>query len=193
MFFVTDEQLEAVRIRQGEKYKWKAPSITSYYSEVHRRTVYLPEIQYQTISFQCLRCNAHYIHDECPNCGGQSLKIGSGPGIYCNACDLGFSSWNCEKCGTKNPVSNTMFLLEKEGCFIATAVYGTPLAPEIAILQRFRETELRPRRAGRWIIGVYERYSPPLADAIAPHPTARLWVRRLLLAPVISAIRQWFP
>ncbi len=82
---------------------------------------------------------------------------------------------------------------KKDGCFIATAAYGSPLAPEIVVLQRFRETQLRPYRTGRWMIGVYERYSPPLADAIAPHPTARLWVRRLLLAPVITAIQRWFP
>ncbi len=82
---------------------------------------------------------------------------------------------------------------KKDGCFIATATYGSPLAPEIIVLRRFRDTRMRPRRAGRRMIDVYERYSPPLADAIAPHPTARLWVRRLLLAPVIAVIQRWFP
>lgn len=78
------------------------------------------------------------------------------------------------------------------GCFIATAAYGSPLAPEIVVLQRFREARLRPHRSGRWLISVYERYSPPLADTMAPHPTVRLWVRRLLLTPAVFAVRRWF-
>ena len=81
---------------------------------------------------------------------------------------------------------------EKNGCFIATAAYGSPLAPEIVVLQCFREARLRPHRTGRWMISVYERYSPPLADTMAPHPTVRLWVRRLLLTPAVFAVRRWF-
>jgi hypothetical protein len=192
MIAVTDEHLEAIRTKMGSAYKWKTVQTTSYYSSVEGRTLYGPKLENTILMFECLRCKQHYLHSECANCGAEQFEIGSGPGVYCSACELGFISWNCENCGTKNPVSKTLFYL-MPGCFIATAAYGSPIAPEIVVLQQFRETQLRPRPVGRSLIAAYERLSPPLADAIAPHPGARLWVRRLLLAPVISAIRRWFP
>lgn len=59
---------------------------------------------------------------------------------------------------------------KKSGCFIATAAYGSPLAPEIVVLQRFRDTQMRPHRAGRWMIDLYEHYSPPLPKRLRPIP-----------------------
>ncbi|MBN1581380.1 MAG: hypothetical protein JXA89_11825, partial [Anaerolineae bacterium] len=77
------------------------------------------------------------------------------------------------------------------GCFIATAAYGSALAPQVVTLCHFRDTRLRSRRLGRWVIGVYERCSPPLAAWIADRPTARVWVQRLLLSPAIWLVRRW--
>lgn len=78
-------------------------------------------------------------------------------------------------------------------CFIATAAYGSPMAPEVSVLRRFRDVRLKPYRSGRWLVNVYERCSPPLADAIASRPAARLWVRRLLLTPIIKLVSYWIP
>ena len=72
-------------------------------------------------------------------------------------------------------------------CFIATATYGSVFAPEITILRQFRDTELRQNRLGRWTIRTYEQYSPPLANLISKHSALRVWVRRLVLAPIV-----WF-
>ena len=71
------------------------------------------------------------------------------------------------------------------GCFIATAAYGSALAPEVATLRQFRDTRLKPNRAGQLFVRLYERFSPPLANWIAPRRTARVWVQRLVLTPLV--------
>jgi len=74
------------------------------------------------------------------------------------------------------------------GCFIATAACGSADAPEVARLRRFREQRLRPHRAGRTAIRVYERFSPPLAEFIRPRPWLRVGVRFLVLKPALFVL-----
>ena len=74
------------------------------------------------------------------------------------------------------------------GCFIATAVMGLADAPEVARLRRFREQRLRPHRAGRAAIALYEHVSPPLAEFIRPRPGLRAAVRALVLRPALWMI-----
>lgn len=52
------------------------------------------------------------------------------------------------------------------GCFIATAVYGTEMAPEVATLKSFRDNRLMKNTAGRAFVRWYYRHSPPVADFI---------------------------
>jgi hypothetical protein len=80
---------------------------------------------------------------------------------------------------------------KKDKCFIATAAYGSALAPDVVVLQCFRDTRLKRNWLGRRIVSLYERYSPPLADAIAQHPVVRLWVRRWVLSPLVWFVRRW--
>jgi hypothetical protein len=84
-------------------------------------------------------------------------------------------------------------LIKKDsgGCFIATAAYGSAAMPEVALLRQFRDAHLKPRRSGRLIICTYEWWSPPLAAWIAGRPAARLWVRRLVLSPMVRIARHW--
>ena len=77
---------------------------------------------------------------------------------------------------------------EKSKCFIATAVMGLADAPEVAHLRRFREQRLRPYRAGRAAIALYEHVSPPLAEFIRPRPGLRAAVRALVLQPALWMI-----
>ena len=77
------------------------------------------------------------------------------------------------------------------GCFIATAAYGSATMPEVALLRQFRDERLGRSQPGRLIIRLYEWASPPLAAWIAERPVARLWVRRLVLAPMVRFARHW--
>lgn len=147
-------------------------------------------------ALRCVRCDHVVPIVECSNCGGTVYYPGRATngqiGMFCVQCQKGLVRWTCPNCTTDNAVSKTVVEAMKSGCFIATAAYGSHLAPEITVLQRFRETRLRPSPTGRRLISNYERYSPPLADAIAPHPFARRWVRRLILTPAIYVVQRWF-
>ena len=49
-----------------------------------------------------------------------------------------------------------------DGCYIATAVYGTYDCPELWVLRRFRDYGLRKSRIGRAFIRLYYAISPQL-------------------------------
>jgi ribosomal protein L7/L12 len=68
----------------------------------------------------------------------------------------------------------------KTGCFIATAAYGTHLAPEVQLLRRFRDRVLRRSRSGRIATRLYYRLSPRLARSVERSPVARAAVRGAL-------------
>jgi tetratricopeptide (TPR) repeat protein len=82
-------------------------------------------------------------------------------------------------------------LIKKSKCFIATAAYGSALAPEVATLRQFRDARLKPHRMGQLFVRLYERLSPPLANWIAARKTARVWVQRLVLTPLVWVAKRW--
>jgi hypothetical protein len=73
------------------------------------------------------------------------------------------------------------------GCFIATAAYGSPLAPELDTLRQFRDEQLLTNPVGSYLVGLYYRYSPPVAALIARHSALR-FVTRVLLTPIVYGI-----
>ncbi len=74
------------------------------------------------------------------------------------------------------------------GCFIATAAYGSCLAPEVSALREFRDRVLLKHELGRSFIEWYCMLSPPAAAFIADHESLKIAVR-LGLTPVVYAVK----
>lgn len=80
------------------------------------------------------------------------------------------------------------------GCFIATAAYGSSLAPQVNVLRDLRDGHLLWHPVGRAVVHVYYRLSPPLAEIIAGSDTLRAIVRVGLL-PILAwaTLALWSP
>lgn len=79
-----------------------------------------------------------------------------------------------------------------EGCFIATASYGTATHPKIDLLRDFRDDHMKGKKAGELFIRNYYRFSPPVARFIARHPVLRNVTRVFLVEPLHRAVKKLF-
>lgn len=79
---------------------------------------------------------------------------------------------------------------KKGGCFIATASYGSPLAPEVTTLRQFRDEVLLSSKVGRAFVAFYYFVSPPLASLISRHSHLQAATRRFLLEPILYFIKK---
>jgi len=75
-----------------------------------------------------------------------------------------------------------------EGCFIATAAYGTPSAEQIDVLREFRDMVLLESTAGSQFVALYYQLSPPVAEFIAGNELLRTMVRELLVDPIVWVV-----
>ena len=73
-------------------------------------------------------------------------------------------------------------------CFIATAAFGSGLAPEVLTLREFRDRYLLTNGPGQAFVDWYYRVSPNAAAFIAQHESLKTAVR-WGLAPVVCSIK----
>jgi hypothetical protein len=87
------------------------------------------------------------------------------------------------------PLADIKEQIEKqEACFIATACYGSSIAPHVLVLREFRDAVLQRSRLGRKFVKVYYRWSPPLAQFLTEHNGLRSLVRTGIVTPLGSLI-----
>ena len=63
--------------------------------------------------------------------------------------------------------------VKKNGCFIATVAYGSPLAEEVVWLSCFRDEVLVNHPSGRSFVRAYYALSPSIASVIAKSSVLR--------------------
>ena len=80
-------------------------------------------------------------------------------------------------CATPEPVVG---LLDDKHCFIATAAFGSDMAPEVQSLREFRNKFLLPFSWGRQAVKFYYKYSPKFASMISRNENAKVAVRAAL-------------
>ncbi|MCL1980995.1 MAG: delta-60 repeat domain-containing protein [Proteobacteria bacterium] len=80
---------------------------------------------------------------------------------------------------------NQLNVRTADACFIATASFGTFLHPSVDTLRDFRDTFLLGNPCGRWLVELYYRVSPPLAEMVAANAPLR-FVGRILLLPWVG-------
>lgn len=66
---------------------------------------------------------------------------------------------------------------KKEGCYIATRVYGSYDHPQVLVLRRFRDNVLKKNFLGQKFIALYYRHSPRVAEMMKGHSVINAMVR----------------
>lgn len=78
-------------------------------------------------------------------------------------------------------------------CFIVTAVYGDPWAPDVVTLRNWRDRNLEPGRRGRPLMrvlnGAYLQVGPWLAHQARQRPAVARGLRRWVFAPLAGWLR----
>ncbi|MGE5086068.1 MAG: CFI-box-CTERM domain-containing protein [Bacillota bacterium] len=87
-------------------------------------------------------------------------------------------------CATPEPVAG---LLDDKHCFIATAAFGSEMAPEVQSFRDFRNKYLIPYSWGRKFVKAYYHYSPKYAAMISGNETAKTVVRAALWPLLLMA------
>ena len=72
-------------------------------------------------------------------------------------------------------------------CFIATAAYGSPMAPQVNTFRQFRNRFLLNHPWGKSFVRLYYEKSPKYANIIAQNETLR-FVARLALWPILAFV-----
>lgn len=127
------------------------------------------------------RLNIERTHDYCYNNHDYSnVHLNSGNSKTEQPATLTYADRGTQTSNTVATYSQQTQPEKKEGCHIATAVYGSYEAPEVMTLRRFRDETLRNSAFGRWFIRTYYRLSPPVAKRLKNARHINGFVRSIL-------------
>lgn len=76
-----------------------------------------------------------------------------------------------------------------KSCFIATAAYGSPMAPDVITLREFRDHFLETSHWGQTFVKIYYYLSQPIAGLVSKSEGLKT-MTRLLLKPLIYMIKR---
>jgi hypothetical protein len=88
---------------------------------------------------------------------------------------------------SSNPYTISDNITSNEGCFIATAAYGSYFQKHVKTLRDFRDRYLLTNYLGKKFVKLYYKYSPDIASKISKSPTAKAVVRAMLM-PIVYLI-----
>lgn len=88
-----------------------------------------------------------------------------------------------------NEGMTSVWVIPKGVCLIATAAYGSALAPEVMTLRQFRDDVLLCSRLGTTFVKFYYLVSPPLAFLVSKNHFLRVVTRRALLGPILRRLK----
>lgn len=141
----------------------------------------------------CVKCGSIFpCGQKCGNCEGikHRLKMFSeGPGIICENCNFGYTTWNCPNCGCANQVKMSYLKEKSKGCFVATAC-TSPFSWQVTTLSMFRDYFLTSYPIGRLMISFYYKLSPRLARIISRNLAMKITVRNILITPIAYCVGQ---
>jgi hypothetical protein len=168
-------------------------AVTDPYNEIARKFIaMIPKL-----GVQCMKCGRVHAFSNllkgCPVCSRTSYAYRGSPSqlnVVCTECSVGvLQSVKCE-CGSVNPINGITLRKPKTGgCFIATATYGSPLAPEVIIFRQFRDEVLLPSKLGAAFVRVYYFISPAIATFISKHKLLQTITRQVFLEPILRLIK----
>jgi len=81
-----------------------------------------------------------------------------------------------------------MWNLETEGCFIATAAFGSELDPHVQFLRKFRdEVVLKStfKNPFEWLLGQYYKFSPPIAMKMKENSLLKIVLKYTVVYPFV--------
>jgi hypothetical protein len=81
---------------------------------------------------------------------------------------------------------------KKEGCFIATACYGSYECDEVRSLRSFRDKHLSKSIMGSLFIKFYYKFSPPVADFIRQKKVLKAVIRNIVIQPTNKLLMKFF-
>lgn len=77
-----------------------------------------------------------------------------------------------------------------KACFIATATYGSSMAPDVIVLRKFRDRYLERTIWGRKSVDLYYHISPSIAKTISKSNVLKT-MTKLLLKPIIILLKSY--